>query len=272
MIRVVMKIRTRQKWNEWKEKILDILYPQHIKCIFCGEELNEKALNDTCEKCFKELPFLEHICSRCGGPIGDNNDGICQNCKANNFYFTLARSVFAYNDQLVAVIHKYKYGDKRYLYEPLGRFMCDYFSTWEISPDMITSIPLHKAKEKSRGYNQSKLLAEFISKKFSIPYYDLCEKVVNNVSQTELDLHKRKQNVKDVYEFDKNYKSTIKDKIILLIDDIFTTGSTTSEMSRILKKAGAREIYVLTLAHGLGDNREGFNKEKHDKEKSLNES
>ena len=262
-----MKIETKQKWNEWKEKILDILYPRHIKCIFCGEELNEKSINDTCEKCFNELPFLHHVCKRCGAPISENNDGICLNCKENNFDFSLARSVFAYDDQIVKVVHKYKYGGMRFLYEPLGDFLCDYFSTWDIAPDIVTAVPLYKAKEKSRGYNQSKLMAKLIAKKFSIPYYDLCVKVKNNVSQTELDLKKRKQNVKDVYEFDTKYRSILKGKIILLIDDVYTTGSTSSEMSRILKHAKAKEIYVLTLAHGLRDNKLEYDKDK--KEKTL---
>ncbi len=241
------------KLKKFKDYILDLLYPRHIKCIFCGNELNENSYNDTCEECMNSLPFITHSCLRCGAPVGDDNSGVCLNCKSSNFDFKLARCVFSYKDKIISVIHKFKYNRMKFLSEPLGKFLCEYFATWDINPDIITSVPLHLSKLKRRGYNQSECIARFLSEKYNIPYYDLCVKIVNNISQTELDLKQRKENVKNVFKFNNEYKKEVKDKTVLIIDDVYTTGSTCNELSKIILSAGAKEIYVLTLAHGLGN-------------------
>ncbi len=243
------------KIKEIKNFLLDMLYPRHIKCIFCGEELNEKSYNDTCEKCLKELPFITHSCLRCGGPIGESNDGVCLNCKANNFEFKLARSVFSYKDKIISVIHKFKYGGMKFLEEPLGNYLCEYFSTWDINPDIITSVPLNDNKLKRRKFNQSECMARILSNRNNIPYFNLCTKIVDNISQTELNFKERKENVKNVFRFNSEYKKEIKDKIVLIVDDVYTTGSTCNELSKIIIEAGAKEVFVITLAHGLGDNK-----------------
>ena len=240
-------------FGKLKENILDLFYPRHIKCIFCGEELNDKTYNDTCETCLKTLPFITHSCSRCGAPVALDNDGVCLNCKANNFDFNLARSVFAYSDKVVAVVHKFKYSKMKFLYEPLANYLCEYLSTWEISPDIITCVPLYESKQKRRGYNQSELMARYLAEKSKIPFHILCTKIVDNASQAELDLKRRKENVKGVYKFNNEYRQMIKNKTILIIDDVYTTGSTCNELSKIIKANGSKEIYVLTLAHGLGN-------------------
>lgn len=233
----------------------NLIFPRHLKCIFCGDELNSKAINDTCENCHDNLPKLEHFCLRCGGPVEDNNDGVCFNCKANNFNFVKARSVFAYSGDIVKVIHKFKFGRSKYLYEPMAEYMCDVFSKWDISVDIITSVPLHKNREKVRGYNQSKLLAEFIAEKFNIKYLDLVEKVVDNTAQATLDMKSRRENVKDVYKPIVETRDEVKGKTILLIDDIMTTGATSDAVSKVLLEMKAKEIFVLTFAHSV-DNRQ----------------
>lgn len=239
-------------WKKLKENILDIIYPRHIKCIFCGEELNDKSHNDTCERCLKSLPFITHSCARCGAPVALDNDGVCLNCKANNFDFILARSVFEYRDRVASVVHKFKYNSMKFLYEPLANYLCEYLSRWDISPDIITCVPLFKSKEKARGYNQSELMARHLAEKSEIHFHILCAKIVDNTSQTKLNLKQRKENVKGVFKFIDDCKPLIKDKTILIIDDVYTTGSTCNELSKIIKSKGAKEIYVLTLAHGLG--------------------
>ncbi len=240
------------KLTKIKDYLLDLLYPRHIKCIFCGSELNSNSYNDTCEVCMKTLPFITNSCIRCGAPTNVDNTGVCLNCKANNFDFKQARSVFAYKDDVISVIHKFKYSKMKFLSEPLGKYLCELFATWEINPEIITSIPLYKSKLKNRGYNQSECIARVLSENNNLPYYDLCAKVVDNISQTELDLKQRKENVKNVFQFNKEYKNLIKDKIILIVDDVYTTGSTCNEISKILLSNGAREIFIITIAHGLG--------------------
>ena len=138
--------------------------------------------------------------------------------------------------------------------------MCDVFSTWNISVDIVTSVPLHKNRERQRGYNQSKLLAEYIANKFNIEYVDAVEKIVDNTAQATLDFKSRRENVKDVYKSISEAKSEIKDKNVLLIDDIYTTGATCNAVSEILKSMHAKEVYVLTFAHSIGGKDEAENK------------
>ena len=231
----------------------NLMFPRHIKCIFCGDELNSTDLCDTCSNCSCDLPRLSHCCLRCGGPVEENNDGICFNCKANNFSFNSARSVFKYEDKIVGLIHKYKFGRAKYLYQAMAEYMCEVLSKWNISVDIVTFVPLHKNREKARGYNQSKLLAEYIADRFNLELVDAVEKVIDNTAQATLDLKARRENVKNVYKSISEAKSKIKGKNVLLIDDIYTTGSTCNAISEIIKSMHAKDIFVLTFAHSVGD-------------------
>ena len=238
------------KFDKFKEFLLNIIYPKHITCVFCDEELDSNSNNDTCVQCLSELPFLTtNTCERCGGIVSENNENICLNCKANNFEFDLARSVFNYEDKIVSAIHKYKYSSHRYLLEPFGNYLSKYLASWNIHPDYITSVPLHPNREKARGYNQAKCMAELVSKNFGIPYVDICEKTVDNKNQARLDFKERRKNVKDVYKLVPDIRKKVSGSTILLIDDVYTTGSTCSEVAKIIKSAGVSKVYVLTLAH-----------------------
>ena len=238
-----------KKIDKFKDFLLNLIYPKHLACIFCDEELDERAENDCCYDCLHSLPFIDNACLRCGAQISDNNENICLNCKINNFYFDIARAVFKYENAIVSAIHRFKYANEKYLYEPFGKFLSNYLASWNINFDFITSIPLHPLKEKSRAFNQSKLIAKVVSNNYNIPYMDMLEKIVNNASQASLPLKDRKNNVKDVFKTIPSIKRVIKDKNILLIDDVFTSGSTVNEASKMLRQAGVNKIYVLTLAH-----------------------
>ncbi len=239
------------KWNRFKQYLLDIFFPRHVKCIFCGGELNERAHNDCCEKCLTNLPFIKNFCARCGEPMSDYSAGVCLRCKRKNYDFVCARSVFEYTNKIVACVHKYKYSGQKFLCEPMAAFLTEYLARWDISPDIVTSVPMFKKKEKARGYNQAKILAEIVAKNFNLPYLDLTIKVKDNPSQTTLHFKERQDNVKDVFDINKAHKAEMSGKTILLIDDVYTTGATASGVSSVLKKNGAKQIYVLTLAHAV---------------------
>lgn len=229
--------------------IKKLIYPNGIKCIFCGDELNQNEYNSTCENCLKTLPFIKRCCEKCGNPITDNNTGVCSVCKTTNYDFEKAISVFEYKNEVLQTIHKFKYHNGKYLYKPLTKFMLDYFATQNLFADCVTFVPMFNKKEKLRGYNQAKLLAEEFSRHTNIPLFDFCEKVVNNTSQTELDFKARRENVKDTFKFKTELKKEIKNKTVLIIDDIFTTGATTNEICKVLLDKGAKQCYVFTLAH-----------------------
>ncbi len=230
--------------------LIDTLFPSDIKCMFCDEELNEKEHNKTCVRCQEILPCINYHCLRCGAPVSPENIGVCTNCKINNYYFTYSRSVFIYQSSIPNLIHRLKYEQKKHFIPYITDYLVEKYATINLNVDIVTSVPLHLNREKTRGFNQSKLMAEYFANKTGIPYMDLLDKVVDNVSQTTLNYKDRVENVRDVYKRKKNIRKIIKGKKILIIDDLITTGSTVSEMSKTLMEGGAKECFVLTFAHG----------------------
>lgn len=239
----------KNKLREFKNKLIKLIYPNHIKCIFCGDELNQNEYNDTCENCIKHLPFINFYCARCGLPKNEDDTGVCISCKTTNFNFVNAISVFEYKDEILKIIHKFKFSNGKYLFKPMARFMAERFSTENCFIDLVTDVPMFPKRLKERGYNQASLLAKEFSELLNLKYVDCCERIVDNKHQTELNFKQRRENVKDCFSLKSGYKQVIKDKTILIIDDVFTTGATVNEISNILLKHGAKACYVLTLAH-----------------------
>ena len=239
----------KQELNKFKEMILNLIYPKNIKCMFCSGELNQNGYNAACEDCLESIPFIENACERCGSSMQKNQTGVCLNCKSRNFYFVQAKSVFEYTAEPLVVVHNLKYNGKKYLAEYMAKWLAETFATWNIFPDIITNVPMFELKEKARGYNQSRLLAEEFSKLVKIPFYELCVKVVDTASQTDLNTKERRENVLDSFAFKREFKKLINGKIILIIDDVVTTGATCSEISKMLTEAKAKECYVLSFAH-----------------------
>lgn len=246
---MTQKINFKDKLHKFTNYFSNIFFPRDVKCIFCGDELSNREYNSTCEICYPILPFIKKSCPKCGGAVTEENSGVCVDCKINNYDFTMAMSVFEYVDQPLNIIHKFKYNRKKYLAKPLGAYLAQRLVTENLNIDYITSVPIHTSKLKQRKFNQAELLSIEVSSLLSIPYLPLCIKKINTPSQTNLSFKDRRANVKDSFEFNKEYKSTIKNKNILIIDDVFTTGATCNEVSTTLLKAGANKCYVLTLAH-----------------------
>lgn len=235
--------------NKIKNWMLDVLYPNRIKCIFCDCELNELSDKSSCEFCMDKLPFIENPCPKCGNPMNNDEIGVCFECKSKNYEFEQAVSTFEYSGKVLKALHDFKYKGVEQNFEPLGEYMCETFFSWDICPDVITFVPMTAKKLKQRGFNQAELLARFVAKHVNIPCAEIVEKLKDNLVQASLNYEARQQNIKDCFVVKPDYRKLIKGTTILLIDDIFTTGATSNEISKILKHAGAEKIYVLTLAH-----------------------
>lgn len=239
----------KSKLKKVKDYLLNLIFPTHIKCVFCKRELNEQAIYSTCSKCITSLPFITTCCDKCGLPMPIGFLGVCQHCKDLNYDFVQARSVFSYKDEPLALVRKVKFRSKKIFIPEMARYMFEYFVSWNINVDFVTFVPMFPKNEKARGFNQSKLLAEEFSKLSNIATIPCCNKILNTQNQRELSFEKRKENIKDAFKFNKEFKSKIKGKTLLIIDDVFTTGATTSELSKTLISAGAKACYVLTFAH-----------------------
>ncbi len=117
--------------------------------------------------------------------------------------------------------------------------------------DIICAVPLHKKRLRQRKFNQAALIAKFLDRKKFNP--DLLWRLVNTVSQVKLKREERERNLKKAFLVNKKYRNSIKDKTILLIDDVATTGATINNCAKALKKAGAKKVVVLTIAKTVFD-------------------
>ena len=212
-------------------KILNLIYPQI--CGMCGK-INKNSL---CKKCEIELKKqVENQIINNGEEIQDK-------------YFNELMYIFKYEGQIRKLILDYKFNEKSYLYLTFVNFLLKNKKIFENikNYDTIIPVPISKKRKKTRGYNQSLLIARKIAELTDLELMNNClVKTKNIIEQSKLNKEDRIQNIQGVYEL-KN-KQLIENKNILLIDDIYTTGSTVNECSKILKQGNPKKIGILVLA------------------------
>lgn len=232
------------------EKILKVLFPNGLKCVFCGDDINNDSPNCICEDCQQTLPFIKgKLCKKCGNRIYDDGD-YCIDCKLLQRYFEKVVSVFWYVDNIVGKVHNFKYENAKYLAKPFANLMFEKWQKQNIDIDYIIPVPICDKRFKARGYNQAELLAAEISSLLKKPMLkDYLIRIKETQTQVELNKRQRADNLKDAFHMSK--RAGIKDKTILLIDDVCTTGATANECAKKILSAGASKVYVLTFARTL---------------------
>lgn len=241
------------------ERMLDILYPPH--CPFCDEIVpargKEKGTAEkmfpggVCQSCRKKLRFVtDPYCMKCGKPLQDPAQEYCTDCAKRTHFFEQGRSLLVYDDSVRYSIYRFKYGGRKEYAAVYAQLTLPVMQSFVrmISPDMLIPVPLHRKREARRGYNQAQLYARRLGKLLSIPCRDdLAIRVKNTKPQKELDAAGRQNNLKKAFKITGN---DVKLKTILLIDDIYTTGSTMDALSQELLAAGAAKVYFITIACG----------------------
>jgi ComF family protein len=230
------------------DHFIDLIFPP--RCAIC----KNKSQKIICEDCLGKAVYLKPpMCGTCGKPRDKYfTGGLCEDCAGGGVPFDMARSVALYDGMLKEAIHKFKFDGRKALSPYLGRFLVSYLQYGDIPVkeiELIIPIPLSGQREKQRGYNQSKLLAEEISGHYSIPLDSASLKKIKDVApQFDLSRKERLRNVRGAF-----HSSSLAGKSVLIIDDIYTTGATAREASSALKAAGAKSVYVLTLARAVED-------------------
>jgi len=230
--------------------LINLIYP--AQCIVCGKKINEWN-NGICNDCIKKIKKrLPPFCARCGRhlPEGPETYPLCVECRNNLFYFDRAVSVFYYEGVLRQLIHNFKYNKMISLSTYFSSCMVDFMKDYHVgnSCQIVTSVPMHPFRLLTREFNIPDILARKIAKELGLEYCRLLKKIKNTVPQSMLDRTQRLKNVKGTFSINKNKINKIKNKDILLVDDLFTTGSTANECARILKAGGANRVEVITLA------------------------
>lgn len=227
--------------------ILNLIVPS--RCV-CGAIITDEE-NHLCSECWDNIGFIatKSVCQCCGNPFEFEmmEDAMCSECIANTPEFDKARFVFKYNDVSGKIITGLKYTDKTPYAKTLAKFMSNKINELSDDYDLIVSVPIHPKKLVARKYNQSALLANRLGKITKKAVNNLVLRKVRNIRpQASLTRKERIENAKDAYAVNIKYKDNILGKKILLVDDVITTGATANECAKILKKAGADKVYLLT--------------------------
>lgn len=207
------------------EKIFKMFYPS--RCIFCDKLLEYDSLLQVCDECYRVLPFLE------------GEDYGTQFC--DKVY-----GVFNYDDRIKEVIQQFKYHNKAYLYKTFARLMMMHVGA-KMQGDIIVSVPLYKDRERLRGYNQAHLIAKELSCISGIKYdrYALSRRK-NTGSLALCDSEERVDKIKGAFFVDDSNR--ISGRSVIIVDDVFTTGSTINECSKVLKESGAISVIAVVIA------------------------
>ena len=234
--------------NELAWNLKQIIYPDRNKCCFCNKFLKLYE-NIFCNKCLYGISSQNNnytTCKVCGKFIKDQ--AICIDCRKSHPPFRLARAVGIYKGLIKETLQKFKYQGIRSLAEPMGRLMALEALKYKefIECNHITYVPLSTKKLKERRYNQSQLLAQEVSKYLNIPVRELLEKIIDTEPMAKLTKEERLKNLTNAFRL----KEQVKFQRVILIDDVYTTGSTVSLCCRELLEGGVKEVCVLTFATG----------------------
>ena len=240
-----IKLQAPHLFREIFETSVVFLYPAN--CRVCKTPLEVTSLPYICATCWQDIQCLEPPwCDICGTP---NVRGLCDECAVSPPPYGKLRSIALYQTTIQQAIHLFKFEKKTGLAQHLihlinARIPVDCAIT---EYDFILPVPIHKKRLRERGFNQSTLLAKGIAQAAGVPMLtDVLVRHRYTDAQSGLDIEARQQNIIDAFKIRKS--DVIRDKHILIIDDVITTGATVREMVNELWKADPAEIDVLTLA------------------------
>lgn len=218
-----------------------IFFPQ--SCIFCGELI--EADEFVCDNCRDNLPVIEgEICNKCG-----REKEKCECSKSSENFYDGIIAPFYFEGGVRSAIFRFKFSGEKSVVEPLADYMSECFTKRyrDITFDYVSYVPMDMKRQKNRGYNQSRLLAQRLSAKLGITFADeMLVKICNTDIQHDLHYIERSGNIFGA--FDVNVSFNLKGKTVLLIDDIKTTGNTLDECAKMLKLYGADRVFCLTAA------------------------
>lgn len=190
---------------------------------------------------------------RCGKPVHREETEYCRDCEKAKFSYDRGKSLYLHQEPVSQAIYQFKFHNKRiygeYFAEELAKEYSRQIRKWEITE--IVPVPLHPKKRKKRGYNQAEILARELGKLLNIPVNSRCiYRVENTTPQKELNDKERRRNLRRAFAIDPKW---VPSGNVLIIDDIYTTGSTIDAMSRLLKKKGTPKVHFLTVSIGQGN-------------------
>lgn len=240
---------------------LDWIYPP--LCALCGSGLaGGRALCESCAAAMKRI--VPPFCDVCGESFQGQIDGAfdCPNCKEISFHFEFARAAMDRSGEILELVHRLKYGKEIHLARELGTLACRAFEDRRLAVALeekwpLVPVPLHRRRQQDRQFNQAEEIARVVGLETGLPVLKRLKRVRRTQTQTRLSRKQRMENLKGAFAIRKGWFWEKGNPIgkeetpgVILVDDVFTTGSTVDECAKVLRKAGAGRVAVLTVMRG----------------------
>ena len=230
--------------------MLQLLFPR--RCPVC-DSIVQPFGEKICLECLPKLkPVTAPWCMRCGKKLSLQEQEFCRDCMRHPHKYDRARTLYEYS-QVARSIYRFKYGGRQeyadFFGEQMGELLGNFIKG--VQPDVIVPVPLHRRKFRTRGYNQAACLAKALGRHLNLPVDEkLVKRVKNTAPMKLLNPTERQNNLKKAFIIGQN-DVKLYDRIIL-VDDIYTTGTTLDEIAALLKAHGVSEVYCVTLSCGSG--------------------
>lgn len=248
-----------------RELLSSLLFPS--RCPVCDEILEpeelEKGIHLACEN--KLYPIFGAVCMHCGRPLGDSNPKklenifdstreYCYDCVKKRYvsssYLTQGKSLYLYKGAIKTSMYRFKYSNKQEYAHFFAKQAVEKYGDWmrKKQIDVIVPVPMYRPKQRRRGYNQAESFAKELAELTGIPVDNtLVYRTTDTTPQKELDVNQRKNNLKNAFH---KGKSVVQYSCAMVVDDIYTTGSTAQAVAQELIKQGTHRVYLLTVCIG----------------------
>ena len=228
---------------------MDLLYPR--RWVLCDRAL-PAGTEGVCADCAGKLRVIrEPWCLKCGKPLRDERAEYCVDCRQRTHAFLQGRALYEYKSVSRSMLRfkaggRYEYG--RFYGRRLAEELGDTIRSWK--PECIVAVPVHRSRLRTRGYNQAEVIARSLGRELGIPVDTrLIKRSKKTVPLKNLTLAERQNNLKKAFKLCRN---DVKLKTIIVVDDIYTTGSTMDAVAQVLKGAGIERVYCVCAAIGKG--------------------
>ncbi|MBS6262694.1 MAG: ComF family protein [Clostridium sp.] len=232
-----------------RQAAADLLFPR--RCPVCGGVAMPKG-RLICPACLKQLSFVSSpACMKCGKEIGSREQEYCADCIRRKKSFTRGFALLNYDSRAAVSMAAVKYHNKREYLDFYARAAALRFGKQfrQAGIQVIVPVPVHASRLKTRGFNQAAVLAEKLSAELGIPWEELLIRVKKTDPQKSLGSAERLKNLRGAFEAE---QEAGKWERVLLVDDIYTTGSTAEICSRALLKTGVKQVFVFAVCIGHG--------------------
>lgn len=229
--------------------IVDTLFPK--TCPICDKTIGRKET--ICNKCINKIHYIEEPkCKKCGKQLNEEETEYCADCRVTKHIYNAGIAAFLYDDIISKSIYRFKYHNRRTYAQYYGQAIFKKYEKqirrWDA--DVIIPVPVHEKKLIKRGYNQAELIARELGKCLGMDV-DGCylQRIVDTKPQKEMARNERKKNLENAFKICDN---VVKYNKIILVDDIYTTGSTIDECAQVLIEGGATTVNFISLSIGAG--------------------